>query len=201
MSKKNTIIIVVGAVVSVLLVVLAFVGAGGKGSFNSVENTIDTSGSQDILVMPNVAVESAPWDVPVYNEKSTETSKVLRVPIVPEPCPIEATGVIGAPDDYTKACRFKIGSAEAIISHAVRGSDGRFGVFQHLDQLDVGETVNLDNKVYEVSKVDIVDNKNLPKELFEDNKKLLITCTLMEQHKTDANAPWTHNTVVTLEEV
>lgn len=191
---KGKIVVAFGAVLSVFVLVgsLVLSSGGNDGSIRDLE------GGEGYLVMPNVAVPAAPWEVPVYQGSSDEESRFLKVPIVDTPCPIEASGAIGAPDDYTTACRFKIGEAEAIISHAVRGAE--FGVFEHLDLLKVGQEVNLDGVWYEVESVDIYENTKLPQDIFKGDTKTLITCTLMDIHEEDPAAPWTHNTVVKLKE-
>lgn len=123
----------------------------------------------------------------------------MTVPLVSEPCPIEPDGSIGAPNDYTEACLYTHDQGgQAVLSHSVRGP--REGVFDHLAEIPVGSPVTIAGTEYRVASVDVYPADALPSSIWQKGRLSLITCTLQAIHAENPKAPFTHTTVVTLEE-
>lgn len=184
------------AIAAVIAVGVVLLWPKSSGPLPTIDKPIAVDNSTT-LTMPNVDSKGKPMPVPKYEQDSTETSDVLTIPLVDEPCGIEPDGSIGAPKDYTKACLYNApAGGQAVLSHSVRGP--RTGVFDNLGHINVGSPVTIAGVTYTVQRVDTFPADAIPSYVWSKGRLSLITCTLMPEHETNPSAPWTHTTVVTL---
>lgn len=130
-----------------------------------------------------------------YKPTDCEPVEILRIPI-DGPCPIDPnTGVIGAPSDWTHGCSYKGEEGGlAYLGHSVRGP--RTGAFERIHELQVGQLVEVEDKVYAVAAVNKFPANALPHRLWTKGHFSLITCFI--DSAADAGGEITTDTVVEL---
>lgn len=162
-----------------------------------------------VLTLPNTDADGNERCAPEYDgstvDNGTASKKykptdckpvaILEIPI-DGPCPIDPnTGVIGAPSDWTRGCSYKgEEGGMAYLGHSVRGP--RVGAFERIHELQPGQLVKVDEKVFKVVAVNKFRADNLPHRLWTKNHFSLITCYI--DAAAEAGGEITQDTVVEL---
>lgn len=163
-----------------------------------------------ILELPNLDQNGRPKCVPKYDGSEVvdgtasakfdaeklkcEPVKVLEIPIS-GPCPVGADGVIGAPNDWTTGCSHSTEEGGRMyLGHSVRGP--RTGAFEHIHELQVGQKVKVEDRVFKVISVSKVPTSQLPTRIVKKNHFSLVTCFM--DANADAGGEVTLDTVVEL---
>lgn len=166
-----------------------------KGATINIDNT-DTSGNP--LPVP-VYDESDPLDPDAIDNPqkySDETANELRIPIVGE-CEMKGN-TIEPPRNYLHGCWWQHEDGGIIYSgHSVSGP--RVGTFEIIAQMDEGDELTIEGKRYKIGAKMIVSNKKLPDFIWNEGMFSIVTCYITPE--VDRTGVYTHNVVMTLEEV
>lgn len=162
-----------------------------------------------VLELPNTAPDGSKRCAPEYNGSvvrdgfatkkykpgACERVGILEIPINGA-CPIApGTGVIGAPSNWLEGCSYKHKEGGvAYLGHSVRGP--AVGAFERISELQVGQKVKVDGRVYTVASVGRFPADNLPSRLWQKGHFSLITCYISAQ--ADAGGPILADDVVEL---